>query len=273
MKGKTSLWVYVANIRLFIRTGAPLSVPIVFCKRLLKKFLGALASRSKRSSDLMVPIDESRTFTTRWFDGNANEWMAIFEAERLLEKPLNILEIGSWEGRSTCFFLHYLTGAQLTAVDTWQGADEHTEYTQLSKIEDVFDSNLSRFKGRLTKVRSTSRAYFAANAPVQAFDIIYVDGSHHADDVLIDAIESFAALKPGGLLIFDDYTWQFYDVMRHNPAFAINCFLKMKRGEYTVLSVTAQLYLKKGDTTQSSAYAASKVVPETVKGSNTVSPG
>jgi SAM-dependent methyltransferase len=239
---------HLSKIVLIVRTGAPLPVLFVFCKRLLLKLLGVLSGeRLARNTLLMVPIDESGTFTTKWFDLHAKEWMTILNAERLSERPLEILEIGSWEGRSTSFFLHYLRGSHVTAVDTWQGSDEHSGYIQLREIEDRFDSNVARFDGRLTKVKSTSRAYFAAEAPQQRFDIIYVDGGHHADDVMIDALEAFAALKPGGILVFDDYTWEFYKVMRHNPAFSINCFLKMKRGEYTILSVTAQLYIKKRD--------------------------
>jgi predicted O-methyltransferase YrrM len=41
-----------------------------------------------------------------------------------------------------------------------------------------------------------------------AFDLIYVDGSHHATDVLQDAILGFQLLRVGGLLIFDDYLWR-----------------------------------------------------------------
>ena len=80
--------------------------------------------------------------------------------------------------------------------------------------------------------------------------MIYVDGSHRADDVMIDAIQGFAALKPGGILIFDDYTFLFYERMRDNSVFPLNYFLKMKQGEYTILSVTSQLIIKKRATSE-----------------------
>ena len=40
-----------------------------------------------------------------------------------------------------------------------------------------------------------------------SFDLVYVDGSHLAADVLQDAVLSFRLLRSGGLLIFDDYLW------------------------------------------------------------------
>ena len=38
----------------------------------------------------------------------------------------------------------------------------------------------------------------------QKYDIIYIDGSHEARDVLEDAVLAYRLLKIGGLLIFDD---------------------------------------------------------------------
>ena len=39
------------------------------------------------------------------------------------------------------------------------------------------------------------------------FDIIYIDGNHEPEYVLEDAVLSFRKLKPGGIIIFDDYTF------------------------------------------------------------------
>ena len=36
---------------------------------------------------------------------------------------------------------------------------------------------------------------------------VYVDGSHHARDVLQDAVLAWGLLRPGGYMIFDDYGW------------------------------------------------------------------
>ena len=43
------------------------------------------------------------------------------------------------------------------------------------------------------------------NLPLESFDIVYIDGSHATADVLEDAVLSYRLLKPGGVLIFDDY--------------------------------------------------------------------
>jgi predicted O-methyltransferase YrrM len=53
-------------------------------------------------------------------------------------------------------------------------------------------------------------SYIALPALLQAgrqFDLIYVDGSHHFEDVMIDFIYSLHLLTDGGIMAFDDSTW------------------------------------------------------------------
>ena len=39
----------------------------------------------------------------------------------------------------------------------------------------------------------------------EKYNLIYNDGSHHSDDVIVDAFKAFEMLKVGGIMIFDDY--------------------------------------------------------------------
>tara|TARA_R110002110_G_scaffold119309_2_gene293735 strand:+ start:19812 stop:20003 length:192 start_codon:yes stop_codon:yes gene_type:complete len=59
--------------------------------------------------------------------------------------------------------------------------------------------------------------------------LTYVNGSHHKNDVIIDAVKCFEMLKVGGIMIFDDYFWQYYPDAIDNPAGAINTFLRLKK--------------------------------------------
>ena len=43
--------------------------------------------------------------------------------------------------------------------------------------------------------------------PPGFFDVVFVDGSHEAADVLHDATEAYRCVKPGGFIAFDDYGW------------------------------------------------------------------
>jgi len=73
-----------------------------------------------------------------------------------------------------------------------------------------------------------------------------VDGSHYADDVANDCINSWLVLKKNGILILDDFFWTGYDNLENNPAYAINKFLKKIKNEYKIIRLTKfQLFLEK----------------------------
>lgn len=60
------------------------------------------------------------------------------------------------------------------------------------------------------------------------FDLIYIDGSHEAPDVLSDATLSFPLLKVGGVMIFDDYLWRSArGGPLHSPKLAVDAFLNI----------------------------------------------
>ena len=194
---------------------------------------------------------QSLRLSNDWFTYHIPQWLSVFDEYSLRSKAkLEALEIGSWEGLSSFFILQSLRNAALTCVDTWQGADEHTSGAAateqvLGKIEESFDTNLAPFAARLTKYRGTSFSFFAENSKTAQFDLIYVDGSHHCDDVIVDAIKCFQMLKVGGLMIFDDYLWRWYPRASDNPAAAINAFLRLKKGSYKLVRVYAQLVIEK----------------------------
>lgn len=162
--------------------------------------------------------------------------------------PVSILEIGSWEGRSALFLLTYFKQGHLTAVDTWGGSDEHQNDAtrNLHDLEARFDVNLSPCAARLTKRKGASQHVLPQLIDEQRkFDVIYLDGSHFADDVLTDGINAWQLLKQGGILIFDDLLWAGYPRARANPAWAVNLFLKYYKGEYDILRVYNQIILQK----------------------------
>lgn len=186
-----------------------------------------------------------RSFTFNWSGPYVHNWMAAFETAGLYGREIRCLEIGSWEGMASLFILHHLPSCELTCVDTWLGAQEQQGLSALKTIEARFDENVSEHANRLRKFKGTSHAFLAAHPTDRRFDLIFVDGSHRSDDVLVDAIKSFELLEVGGLMIFDDYFWKYYRKSTDNPASAINAFLRLKRGNYELLAVYWQVIVRK----------------------------
>jgi predicted O-methyltransferase YrrM len=236
------------------RTGAPIRVLLIFLrdtiilKRKIKKAYGSEISQyNTLKSQLSLSND--------WFGTNVAFWCAIFDEFDIWGKKIDALEIGSWEGLSGAFILNSLPGAHLTCVDTWEGADEHKNYSAASSsvlngIERNFNENLARFSDRLTKFKGTSFSFYLEDFSNKKFDFIYIDGSHHCDDVIIDAVKCFQSLKVGGIMIFDDYLWRYYKNPMSNPAAAINAFLRLHEGSYRVVRVYYQIAIQKLSETQ-----------------------
>ena len=157
---------------------------------------------------------------------------------------IEILEIGSWEGRSACFFLRYFKNSKITCVDTWGGSSENFNdiTTNLEKVEKNFDKNVLDFKNRVTKSKAKSKKFFEENR--RKFDFIYIDGSHYYDDVLNDAKEGFKILKEDCYMLLDDCDWNFYEYGK-NPINAINLFLKLNKEKIEIIYISSQILIKK----------------------------
>ena len=151
-------------------------------------------------------------FKHQWFEQNIQNLSNLF-AGYTGSPPLNILEIGSLEGKSTVWFLDNLPKTTVTCVDTWQGGVDHDPNNpeiNFNEIKHNFDHNMQHHRARVREMQMTS--YDALIKLYQAgekFDFIYVDGSHTAIDVNADLIMAWRVLKVGGLIYCDDYLWGF----------------------------------------------------------------
>lgn len=151
-------------------------------------------------------------FTQDWFSHNISYLQNTFFSHSFdyINKPIRVLEIGCWEGRSTCWMLDTIMDhphSQMISVDTFQGSLENTA-EQAAGLYDRFMSNVaqSRNASKLQVIKNQSviaLAHFLHTG--DQFDLIYVDGSHEYEDVTVDAILSWRLLKTGGIIIFDDY--------------------------------------------------------------------
>lgn len=190
------------------------------------------------------------------------DWFTVISAEILLHtKPIlqkienpQGLEIGAFEGMSTRWTLDKLLNgkeSKLYSIDTWEGSEEHTNGSfgdlQLNSLYDRFSNNLSDYisDGRCIPIRGMSKDVLPKLlSEEKQFDFIFVDGSHMSSDVMIDGILSYLLLKPGGLLVFDDYIWGLNDMPYANiphPAieFIKNSFVSNGRLELLCTNYSA----------------------------------
>jgi predicted O-methyltransferase YrrM len=193
-------------------------------------------------------------FTVDWFSFNIPVWTKYLD--HIKNKPdLMFLEIGSFEGRSATWLLeNILTNktSKIVCVDTFDGSVEHIDDPELNKLlptlYDTFCHNISSFADQVIIKRGKSQEILKHMD--QLFDFIYIDGDHTAVAVLEDAVLSFALLKPGGILIFDDYMWgvDLADKTKRNPNIpknAIDVFLMIYADKLDILYIDNQAIISK----------------------------
>lgn len=190
--------------------------------------------------------EHSYKFTTDWFTGNVKSLTNLLK-DYVDRKSVNILEIGSWEGRSTTWFLTFLPHSTITCVDTFQGGVEHMHMKERHGVEDRFLHNIQPFHNRVTVRKGPSVNMLYGLTP-NTFDIIYVDGSHEAPEVLQDVIMCFPLLKKGGIMMMDDYASLETippEQRLHHPKAAIDAFLDIFQEQIQVIHVGYQVYIRK----------------------------
>jgi len=144
-------------------------------------------------------------YSFNWTTSNSHNFLHIKkffkknDDSRRINK-LKILEIGSFEGYSANIFNKTFFEPEIYCVDPWMVYSEHRNIN-FDQIESNFDKNTKKLN--VKKFKMLSSEFFRNNN--KTFDLIYIDGSHKADDVFDDAIEAFKILNKNGLLFFDDF--------------------------------------------------------------------
>lgn len=174
------------------------------------------SSKPQRAARVAAP---GYAFTNTWAAPHENAWRGLIDAI----EPRHMLEVGCYEGRATTLMIEAATrhnDVRMTCIDTWAGSVDLSPEA-MAGVEQRFDRNVTLAIARadkrkrivsLRKVKAASAIALSALLARQDehhefFDLIYIDGSHTAPDVLTDAVLAFRLLAVGGVMVFDDYKW------------------------------------------------------------------
>jgi glycosyltransferase involved in cell wall biosynthesis/predicted O-methyltransferase YrrM len=196
--------------------------------------------------------DRGYEFTQDWFSINLPVWQHFLT--NFVNMPdLRVLEIGSWEGRSTCWMLDNLLThptARITCVDTFEGSVEHEvllDRDVVRTIEQRFDGNIAK-TGSAEKVRKmvgSSQSVLRSLIP-NSYHLAYIDASHVAADVLEDTLLTWRLVKVGGTIIFDDYGFQFPEgVTELPPKIALDAFMAVFKHKIRLIHQGYQVLIEK----------------------------
>lgn len=153
----------------------------------------------------------------------------------------HILEIGSFEGRSTLFFGEQCPNAQIVCVDHFKGGEDQQDLN-LDNLRQRFLSNIADIQSRLT-IREGNSWDVLPQLPSSFFNLVFVDGSHVAGDVLNDLVHAYRCVRDGGRIIADDYSWE--NQRSDCPRVAIDAFVKCFQGRIRVKHIDRVIVMDK----------------------------
>lgn len=180
-------------------------------------------------------LDHQRQFTSDWLTKQL--WQFQRYLSPLAGTPCRLLEVGCYEGRTTCWLLENLVRhpqAELIAVDIYE--------------QPLFAANVATCasRDRLNFILGPSRDRLKAMGPPASFDFIYIDGGHGMVDVIEDSVLAFRLAKIGGVIGFDDYKWRDRSSKEEGrPKAAIDAFLKLYARKIDVLNKGYQVWIRK----------------------------
>ena len=198
-------------------------------------------------------------FTENWFTDD--NWSESIKFDKT--KELHFLEIGSFEGMSTIWFLeNYLKNenSTITCIDPWlnysQNEDSYNSYFKTenqwnfknSNVKSTFLFNIVEY-GEANKVHIEQGFSHEILAKLMGnekkYDLILIDGNHTAPFVISDAVLSWHLLKVGGFMIFDDYLWFLDRKETLTPKLSVDSFIRIFSDYLEVIGGSSTKIIKK----------------------------
>jgi len=225
------------KIVFLVKNKASLKVILIF---LIQKFFNIFLKRKiksfKKANQIFL---KNKKISNDYFSMHA---FNFYKYINYLNGNFDYLEIGTYEGNSAMFVARTFPNSRVFCVDNWNKTEEYGDQDFIL-VEQNFDNNCLSLKN-IVKIKKDSDNFFLENKV--HFDVIYIDGHHKDFQVLKDCRNAWKYLKPGGILICDDYIWNFYKNLKENPCYSINLFLKEIKNKKRILEVSkSQIFIKK----------------------------
>ena len=228
---------FVGSIIFLIYKKTSLKILVNFTISYFMEFFITIINQ-KKISDKLDKIFKNFVFTSPdWFLFKISLLFFYFKESKKKNKIINILEIGSYEGRSAIFFLNFFNRSNITCVDPYFDSS----YKNLNKIYKIFRKNMKPFKNFKIKKMLSSEFFFRNK---NYYDLIYIDGSHDEKDVYNDLINAYSFAKIKSYILLDDFLWR-KNSTHKVPIDAINLFIKKYNKKVKIIYCYEQMLIQK----------------------------
>lgn len=160
----------------------------------------------------------------------------------------DLVELGTYLGKSAAFMGAYLRPDETftvcdlfeEATDDANAAENAKSYASLNR--QAFEQNYRAVRGDLPVIVEGPSALITKHVSPSSARFVHVDASHLYEHVMIDIDSAEEMLKPGGVVVFDDYR------SPHTPGVAAAVWGAVAQGRITPVCLTRmKLYATVGD--------------------------
>ena len=207
---------------------------------------------NKKTAPKTLKENPTPEFTSDWFSHNIGNFSAIKE---FLGEVNDILEIGSYEGRATCWMLENMLSDKgtITCIDPFANNQINPfngeVATEDRTWENRFRKNIALYKKSKQKIDINVALSFPTLAKFivenRKFDFIYIDGNHCCDTVMSDAVMAWGLLRKGGVLLFDDYLFENDPDILGRGKLSIDAFCTAFTRQFRWVLINYQLAIQK----------------------------
>lgn len=196
-------------------------------------------------------------YTQSWFTSRDFEKHIKLD----INNEIHILEIGSYEGKSSVWFIENMLKnpkSTITCVDPWleytQNSVSENTYTQTKNRDEIFN----RFKSNISKTGKENNVNINRGYSFDVlkrlyiddkkFDLIFIDGNHTSKFVLEDSVLSYSLLKKDGYIIWDDYLWKnphTTSTELTTPKLGVDSFINCYKGHLDIIHKNYKCVVKK----------------------------
>lgn len=120
-------------------------------------------------------------------------------------EPKEILEVGTYDGRTALILSHLFPSATITTIDLPPNDPVYGASYEVARSKE-FVSRRNEYLGRNQRVKfvEINSLGLTRKQETRAYDLIWVDGDHDFPTVGIDLANAVRLLRPGGYLLCDD---------------------------------------------------------------------
>tara|TARA_A100001035_G_scaffold84975_1_gene65957 strand:- start:3463 stop:4125 length:663 start_codon:yes stop_codon:yes gene_type:complete len=184
------------------------------------------------------------TYGRDWFYKSEIYQKAKFVLGNQNKNKFEILEIGSFEGLSTTYFIdNFLrkSNSKITSVDPFLLYSENDHKTILTNVQIrnfFYNISKSAFPEKFQYLGLTSDQFFEVND--KKYNFIYLDGMHTKEQIPKDIIHSWDSLLIDGILWMDDYLGDNGKIKK-----IFDRTIESLKGDYKIIHRGYQLAIKK----------------------------